>query len=793
MENEQSKRSTPNIVGFAEHSRVFGYDAYREQSKRPENVLAYAKTFLGVPYNDTKAHRAFEKTFQSIEISGEENSLRAKLRVKDQELFPEEPIGMLLEYVKKLAEAQSESSVKDCVITIPSFFTRAQRIAIHNAAKLAKLNVLALMHENTAAALYYGIDRLDNETDHYALFYNLGASHLQVSVAKYSVAERKVMGVKRQLESIEMLSHVENPFVGGVMFDSLITEYLLEEFQRQKGQSLQDSAKAKVKLFQAANSAKKTLSASKFTPIQINNIHKGIDFSTSITRENFEEMLSPHLAALVVPVHKAISEAGLSLSQINNFEIVGGVSRVPKVQEYLKQELGVELAVHLNGDEAMAHGSALYAANFSSTVQIKPIWLTDISNFGVQVKFYGAEFYQESELFGKESALGTLKKINFTCGEDLKVVVEGVYSEELQELLEYQVTGIKELKDTYLKDPEVKVTFALDRSGIPFLKNAEAQLEVEVTEVVTKKVPKEPSKQETEEETLSEEETVPEEETAAEETVPEEETLSEEITKLETKKFLLNTTSTQLEKPFPLNATEIKQIRDDFKARRDQEEEIKRLVQVKNDIESYIYYMKEKIEDEEFLKVTQEQERSEFMEELVKAQDWMETEEFDKLKSWEIRKAKRDLENKFVDAMDRLNELQIRDQVVKESLAGLKKLETKLEAIKESKPWINEEELESASTKIQEAKDWIQEKVEEQSLKELWEAPAFRSKEVELKIPPIERELDRLKRKQKPKEKKKEPETKDTQEESQEPQEPQEESQEPQEKLQEPQKDKDDL
>ena len=178
---------------------------------------------IGVPGNNTDVLSRLENEFIPMELFVTEDQLNLSVKLRDTSFTVDEGVGMILEFVKKLAEKAAEGTIRDCVITVPVYWTRAQRKSLMSAAEAARLNVLSLIHENTAAAFYYGIDRLDNETDHYTLFYNMGASDLEVSLAKYNAAIKKTGKVtNKTLENVEILAHSWDSSLGGRTFDALL-------------------------------------------------------------------------------------------------------------------------------------------------------------------------------------------------------------------------------------------------------------------------------------------------------------------------------------------------------------------------------------------------------------------------------------------------------------------------------------------------------------------------------------------------------------------------------------------
>ncbi|OMJ80224.1 hypothetical protein SteCoe_19592 [Stentor coeruleus] len=817
VENEQSKRSTPMALAFTDKGRQYGYNALQEQAKRPDTTVLFAKNLLGKVYD---REDYFLRTFQPLQLveNLERNSTMIKIVEENYEI--EEIAAMVLEYVKEMSEKFGEGIVKDCVITIPSFWTRGQRIALISAAQAAGLNVLALMHENTGAAFYYAIDRLDNETDHYALFYNLGASHLQVTLAKYSSAKKTG---SKQLENVEILAHAYDDSLGGSLFDSLLANYLAEKFKSIHSYDLTSVPKSMVRLFQQANQAKKTLSANKSVFVIVNSLYKGIDFKYTLTREEFENLIRPYTDRLIKPVFDVLEKSAVEISQINTLEIIGGVSRIPKVQELLKDKTGMDTSTHLNGDESMAHGAAIYAANFSSVIQVKPMWLSDVVTRTYVARFYSdddAEWNKEVVLFKEGAKLGNKKKITFTYNRDLVVFIEEEFGGKKTLLCYYEIKGISELEKEQVS---LFFSFILDYSGIPFLHTADAKYDVKKkvedvqeneegssnlaedgaegneekdsknndeedkegnqekndnTESTEEKVVEENEKEDenkektenNEKETKESEENVNDntEGTTGENDKNEENTqeksketnestdTKEKEKEKEKKKNTSKTVSLKLheveiEQPKMLAMDKVSEIVKRLKDLKEAEIQAKKIAEAKNNIESYIYEVSEKIEDEDFIKFASQAERDSLSEKTSELRLWMESDEFESSSASEINSKKRELESLIADALQRMKEYDYRESAIENALKTLGRLQDDLIKLNETKPWIPLEDTALAWVKLNETDEWIQTKSAEQAKLENWEPLVLRISELENKVASAEKHIEKLKRMQKPK------------------------------------------
>jgi len=290
----------------------------------------------------------------------------------------EELAAMILAYGRELAEKQANGSVKDAVITVPSYYNQERRRMLIDAAELAGLNVVQLVHENTAAALMYGIDRMDSEKDLHVLIYNMGGRDTEVSVVRYSaVSDPK----NKTFEYVEVMGEGYDATLGGKEFDHVLVRIMADHFnslkERQGKPDIRKNDRAMKRLYKEAIGIKDILSANKLVNIKVPELADYVTLAFELTRDTFEAECEHLFARVKNPIDLALKEAGLTASDIDQVEILGGGIRVPKVQAILKEAMGdKELNVHLNGDEAMSFGSAFIAANSTSIFKVRKVFLT---------------------------------------------------------------------------------------------------------------------------------------------------------------------------------------------------------------------------------------------------------------------------------------------------------------------------------------------------------------------------------------------------------------------------------
>lgn len=285
---------------------------------------------------------------------------------------------MIFAHGKALADKQSGSQIKDCVVTIPSYFSADKRRMVEDAADIAGLKIQQMVHENTAAAVMYGLHRKDFNETHTVLFYNMGGKDTEVSIVKYgSVTDAN----GKQYEHIEILAEAFEENLGSTNIDRAILSELGSRFDamsERKGQgSVFDNKRAINRLMKDSVKAKEVLSANKEAHIKVPELLDYVTLSTKLERFELESKLASDFEKVVRPIETVLKQAGLTENEIDQVELLGGGIRVPKVHEVIQTYFsGKELGTHLNGDEAMCFGAAYIASNSSESFKVKKIFLT---------------------------------------------------------------------------------------------------------------------------------------------------------------------------------------------------------------------------------------------------------------------------------------------------------------------------------------------------------------------------------------------------------------------------------
>jgi hypoxia up-regulated 1 len=406
---------------------------------------------------------------------------------------PEELIAMVLSHAHEIAVKYAAESggaelktIKDCVITVPSFLTDAERRSYLDAAHLAGLNVLILMDETVAAAVQYAMDKTFDDGPVTMLFYNMGAVSTQVAIVKFEAA-----GVKKK-PIVTVLAKAWDETLGGAAFDHVIVEHIVESYnaKRPNGIDVRTDRSAMTKLRIEANKIKHVLSANNEQPVRFD--HDDISVSTIISRRKFEELCHDLLQRVAGPVTTALQRA--NLTRVDAVELLGGGTRVPAVPDRLAATVlppPLDLGKHMNGDEAMALGSAFVGANYSTAFRVRQIGLVDIHPYGVQVHIENympdtatttettsePAWSKSTTIFKPWGKTGVKKSIAFS--HDQNVQVELLYDDGTS-LERYNITGIDTFAAAQKKElgkPKVSLSFELGTSGITRLVKAEASVE----------------------------------------------------------------------------------------------------------------------------------------------------------------------------------------------------------------------------------------------------------------------------------------------------------------------------
>uniref|UniRef100_A0A8C2YBW2 Hypoxia up-regulated protein 1 n=1 Tax=Coturnix japonica TaxID=93934 RepID=A0A8C2YBW2_COTJA len=406
MSGLESRRKTPVAVALKENERLFGDSA---SIKTPKVAFRYFQDLLGKQIDNPQV-ALYQSRFPEHELMKDEKRQTVIFKLSQAlQYSPEEMLGMVLNYSRGLAEEFAEQPIKDAVITVPAYFNQAERRAVLHAARMADLKVLQLINDNTAVALNYGVFRRKdiNATAQNIMFYDMGAGSTVCTIVTYQTVKTKDSGTQPQLQ-IQGIGYDRT--LGGLEMELRLRDYLAKLFNDQHpSKDVRKNPRAMAKLLKEANRLKTVLSANADHMAQIEGLLDDIDFKAKVSRQEFEDLCSDLFQRVPGPVQQALSSAEMNMDGIDQVILVGGATRVPKVQEVLLKAVGKEeLGKNINADEAAAMGAVYQAAALSKAFKVKPFMVRDAAMFPIQV-----EFTREVEEDDKSKSLKHNKRILF--------------------------------------------------------------------------------------------------------------------------------------------------------------------------------------------------------------------------------------------------------------------------------------------------------------------------------------------------------------------------------------------
>ena len=360
--NDQGNRTTPSYVAFTDNERLIGDAAKNQTAMNPKNTVFDAKRLIGRKFSDKKVQDDMKDwSFKVVPGKFEKAAIEVEFKGETKQFEPEEISSMVLTKMKETAEAYLGKKVTDAVVTVPAYFNDSQRQATKDAATIAGLKCLRIINEPTAAAIAYGLDKNKNDNTN-VLIFDLGGGTFDVSLLNI---EDGIFEVK---------ATAGDTHLGGEDFDARLLRHLSQEFLRKHKKDISGNSRALRRLRTACERAKRTLSSSAQTQIEIDSLYEGIDFYTTITRARFEELNGDLFRKCMEPVEQVLRDAKMDKSAVDEIVLVGGSTRIPKIQQLLSQFFnGKELNKSINPDEAVAYGAAVQASILSgvdnSTVQ----------------------------------------------------------------------------------------------------------------------------------------------------------------------------------------------------------------------------------------------------------------------------------------------------------------------------------------------------------------------------------------------------------------------------------------
>ncbi len=452
IENAEGARTTPSMVGFTKDGeRLVGQPAKRQAVTNPEGTLFAVKRLIGRRYNDPMVEK--DKGLVPFKIVNGDNG-DAWVEVNSKKYSPSEVSAMILTKMKETAEAYLGEPVTQAVITVPAYFNDSQRQATKDAGKIAGLEVLRIINEPTAAALAYGLDKKNTGL---IAVYDLGGGTFDVSVLEIGD------GV------FEVKSTNGDTFLGGEDFDMRLVDYFSDEFKKEQGIDLRKDKLALQRLKEAAEKAKIELSSSTQTEINLPFITADASgpkhLTLKLTRAKFEQLVDDLVQKTIDPCKQALKDAGVTAAQIDEVVLVGGMSRMPKVQEVVKQLFGKEPHKGVNPDEVVAMGAAIQAGVLQGDV--KDVLLLDVTPLSLGIETLGGVF---TRLIDRNTTIPTKKSQVFSTAEDSQSAVTiRVFQGEREMAANNKLLGNFDLAGIPPAPrgvPQIEVTFDIDANGI---------------------------------------------------------------------------------------------------------------------------------------------------------------------------------------------------------------------------------------------------------------------------------------------------------------------------------------
>ncbi|EFJ52505.1 heat shock protein Hsp70G [Volvox carteri f. nagariensis] len=520
--NEMSKRKSPALVGVVNGERLLGEEAFSFAVRYPESIFQRARDFLGKDPDDPTIAAMLTEQGLPYKVVPHPKRGVASLQLADDTIYsPEELVGSILYYARQIAEAQAGAPVLDAVISVPAFFGQRQRQAMADAAHLAGLNLMGLINTHTSAALQYGIERDFANRSQTVILYDMGSGTTEVALVKYSTYTVKEAGKPRTYNQLEVRDVDWDASLGANLLDMALAKHFAAQFAEKSKLDVDVMAlpKAMAKMRRQVRRTKEMLSANSAAPCTVEELHDGRDFQSSITREEFESLAADFFSRATAPLKRILERNGLQPEDIDAVELLGGGSRVPRLQAALSEVLGGRgLDRHLDADEAIALGAGLFAANLSTSFRLRKFGMVDMTMYGISLTLDhvvlaggedeaaasekpagGEPFLKVRNLlpYMKKLPNKRVVKLERLAGDPLRFSLAynasthhglppGVRSPELAE---FEATGVEEVIQRYNTSGLVSLRFEADYSGLFRLDKVEAVVEYEVMEEKIIEVP----------------------------------------------------------------------------------------------------------------------------------------------------------------------------------------------------------------------------------------------------------------------------------------------------------------